>query len=97
MPGEGQVNDRIRAVPQPRLEPLEPLAEPPSFRSSRPLPNSSSFTQRPEDLRANRQPLLNSPAWIEKGKVARVPIAVAMDAVIEAERAKTATKKGGSR
>jgi hypothetical protein len=98
MPGEAPVNDRIRSVPQPRLDPLKPLAaDPPSYRSSRPLPGGASPTYRPEDLRAGRQPLLNSPAWVEKGKVARIPILAAMDAVVEAERAKAAEKKGGAK
>lgn len=95
MPGEPPVNDRIRALPRPRLDPLEPLAaEPPSYRPSRPLPNGPSPTQRPEDLRADRQPALNRAEWVEPGKVARIPISAAMDAVVEAERAKAA-KKGG--
>jgi hypothetical protein len=97
MPGEPPVNDRVRSVPPPRLDPLEPPAAEPPYRSSRPVPNGSSPTQRPEDLRADRQPLLNSPAWIEKGKVARIPIPVAMDAVVEAERAQAAAKKGGGK
>jgi hypothetical protein len=98
MPGESPVNDRIRAVPRPRLDPLEPLtADPPSYRSSRPVPGGASPTQRPEDLCADRQPLLTSPAWVEKGKVARIPISTAMDAVVESERAKAAAKKGGGK
>lgn len=96
MPGEPPVNDRIRSVPRPRLDPLEPLAaDPPSYRSSRPVAGGISPTQRPEDLRADRQPVLNSSAWIEKGKVARIPISAAMDAVVEAERAKGTQKGGG--
>ena len=96
MPGEAPVNDRLKAVPPPRLDPLEPLeAEPPSYRSSRPVPAPLSPTQRPEDLRADRQPQLNGYGWVEKGKVARIPIGAAMDVVVAAERAKATNKGGG--
>jgi len=95
MPGEPPVNDRLKAVPPPRLEPLEPLqAQPASYRSSQPLPGSA-HTQRPEDLRADRQPALNSYGWVEKGKVARIPIDRAMDAIVDRERTKSAKKGGG--
>jgi len=96
MPGDPTVNDRVQSIPQPRLDPLEPLeANPPSFRPSRPVPQSASPTQRPEDLRADRQPQLNEYRWVEKGKVARIPIGRAMDAIVEGERAKQ--KKGGGK
>jgi hypothetical protein len=98
MPGEAPVNDHVRSVPAPRLDPLKPLAaEPPSYRSSRPVPGGAAPTQRPEDLRADRQPTLNSPAWVEEGTVARIPISAAMDAVVETERTKAAAKKGGGK
>jgi hypothetical protein len=96
MPGEPPVNDRIRALPAPRLDALEPLtADPPSYRQSRPLPDGASPAQRPEDLRADRWPELNRAEWVEPGKVARIPISAAMDAVVEAERTKAAKKGGG--
>jgi hypothetical protein len=96
MPGEAPVNDRVRAVPPPRLDPLEPVESEPPYRSSRPLPDRASPTQRPEDLRADRQPHLHEYGWVEKGKVARIPIGVAMDAVVEMEKAK-APKKGSGK
>lgn len=95
MPGEPPVGARVRSVPPPRLDQLEPLAAEPPYRSSRPVPDGPSPAQRPEDLRADRQPQLNSRAWIEKGKVARIPISAAMDAVVETERARAAKKEGG--
>ena len=95
MPGEAPVNDRIRAVPPPRLEPLRPLEAQPPFRSSRPPPGDGSRTQRPEDLRADRQPALAGYGWVERGTVARIPIGRAMDAVVEMERAKAKKKEGG--
>jgi hypothetical protein len=98
MPGERSVDDRIRAVPQPRLDPLEPLeADPDSYRSSRREPRIASPNQHPEDLRADRQPELQKYEWVERGKVARIPIGKAMDALVESERAKSAEageKKG---
>jgi hypothetical protein len=98
MPGERSVDDRVRAVPAPRLDPLEPLrAHPESYRSSARAPNGASPTQHPEDLRADRQPELQKYEWVEKGKVARIPIGKAMDALVEGERAKAAQageKKG---
>jgi hypothetical protein len=98
MPGQPAMNDRIRAIPQPRLDTLEPLeAEPPSYRSSRPLTGEASSKQRPEDLRADRQPALQGFGWIDKGKVARIPIGLAMDAVVEAERPKSSAKKAGAK
>lgn len=78
MPGELPVNDRIRAVPQPRLD----------------LLGADSLPQHPEDLRVSRQPALHGYEWVENGRVARIPIGRAMDAVVETERAKTAAKKG---
>ena len=95
MPGEPPVDDRIRSVPRPRLDPLEPLeAIPSSYRSSSPIPATAAWRQRPEDLRADRQPQLAGSAWIEPGKVARLPIGVAMDAVVESGRTKAAPKGG---
>jgi hypothetical protein len=94
MPGEAAVNDRVEAIPPPRLDPLEPLeARPPSYRQSRPVPATASPTQRPEDLRADRQPQLQGYGWVQPGKVARIPIGRAMDAVIAAEKGKPAGKK----
>jgi hypothetical protein len=99
MPGEPSVSERVEALPPPRLDPLEPLqARPESYRSSRREPHRLSPTQRPEDLRADRQPQLQGYGWLEKGKVARIPVGKAMDAVVEAERAKAAKnqpEKGG--
>lgn len=94
MPGEPAVNARLRAVPPPRLDPLEPLqAEPPSYRPSRPVPGTAAATQRPEDLRADRQPALDGYGWVEQGKVARIPIGRAMDAVVEIEKARAGGRK----
>ncbi|HEY1191227.1 MAG TPA: hypothetical protein VGE74_26570 [Gemmata sp.] len=50
--------------------------------------------QRPEDLRADRQPALNRYEWEEPGKVARIPIGAAMDAVVERQRTPGANKGG---
>ena len=98
MPGDAPVNDRLGAVPRPRLDPLEPLnADPPSFRSSRPVPGESSREQHPEDLRADRQPQLAEYRWVEPGKVAVIPIGRAMDAVVESSRTKAAAAKGGGK
>jgi hypothetical protein len=98
MPGEPAVNDRVRSIPPPRLDPLEPLeVTPPMYTSSRPVPRFASSTQRPEDLRADRQPQLSGYGWVEPGKVARIPVNKAMDAVVEAERAKRPAKKGGGK
>jgi hypothetical protein len=98
MPGEPSVSARVESLPAPRLEPLEPLrSRPESYRSSRPGPHKLSPTQRPEDLRADRQPQLRGYGWVEKGKVARIPIDKAMDAVVADARAKAAkqpAKKG---
>jgi hypothetical protein len=96
LPGDRPVNDRVRSVPPPRLDPLEPLeADPPTYRPSRPL--SPSAAQRPEDLRADRQPALTGYAWVEPGKTARNPISAAMDAVVADQRAKPADPKGGAK
>lgn len=81
MPGELPVADRVGAVPGPRLD----------------LLGADSPAQHPEDLRASRQPALRGYEWVENGKVARMPIDRAMDAVVEAERTKTAAKKGGGK
>lgn len=94
MPGEAPLTERIESVPRPRLDALEPLtAVPPSYRSSRPVPDPASPTVRPEDLRADRQPALQGYGWVDRGKVARIPIGRAMDAVVE--RSKAAKKGGG--
>lgn len=77
MPGEPPVDDRIRAIRPPRLDPLR----------------AGSPTQHPEELRADRQPSLNGYGWVEPGKVARIPIGRAMDAVVAIEKA----KKGGGK
>jgi hypothetical protein len=97
MPGEPPVNDRLKAVPPPRLDGLDELkARPPSYRSSRPVPRATSLDIHPEDLRANRQPRLQGYGWIDRGKgIARIPIDRAMDAVVESEQGKPAGKKGG--
>jgi hypothetical protein len=83
LPGDPPLADRIRAVPTPRLDPLER--------------GSDSTTQRPEDLRADRQPRLHGYAWVERGKVARIPIDRAMDAVVATQRANPPAKKEGGR
>ena len=98
MPGDEAVPGRIESIPPPRLDPLDPLtANPPSFRSSRPVPHPLSPTQRPEDLRTDRQPALHEYGWVEKGKVARIPIGRAMDAVAEGEKGQHPGKKGGGK
>ncbi len=78
-PGEPPLADRVESVPPPRLERLGP----------------GSPAQRPEDLRADRQPQLNGYAWVEKGKVARIPIDRAMDAVVAGQAKAPAKKEGG--
>jgi hypothetical protein len=89
MAGQPPVDDRLARIPPPRLGPLEPLAaRPESYRSSEPSPNWPSPYQRPEDLRADRQPLLQSYGWIEPGKVARIPIERAMKAYVHLEASK---------
>jgi hypothetical protein len=97
MPGEAPVNNRIEAIPQPRLDPLEPLESGSQYRSSRALPQTASPTQRPEDLRADRQPQLNRYEWVEPGKAARIPIGRAMDAIVASEQAKSSPKKGAEK
>jgi hypothetical protein len=56
-----------------------------------------SANQHPEDLRADRQPALNAYGWVEKGRVARIPIDRAMNAVAEMERKKAGAKKRGGK
>jgi hypothetical protein len=83
MPGEAPVNDRIGAIPSPRLEGLNRDRAAPEF--------------HPEDLRAGRQPRLNGYGWVDRDKgIARIPIDRAMDAVAESARAKPTPKKGGT-
>jgi hypothetical protein len=95
LPGDRPVNDRVRSVPPPRLDPLEPLeAAPPTYRPSRPL--SPSAAQRPEGLRPDRQPALAGYGWVEKGKTARIPISAAMDAVVASQKT-AADPKGGAK
>ncbi len=96
MPGEAPINDRLATVPPPRLEALQPLESAIPDRSSRPEPGAGSPEQHPQDLRADRQPALAGYSWVERGKVARIPITRAMDALIEIERAKAAAARPGS-
>ena len=56
-------------------------------------PLTPNNDQRPEDLRADRQPELRGYGWVEPGQVARIPIDRAMDAVVEGERTKRGAKK----
>ncbi len=86
MPGESPLNQRLKATATPRLEGLEPLAAlPPSYRSSRPMPGGQIPDVRPEDLRANRQPILQQYGWVDRSKgIARIPIDLAMDAIVSA-------------
>jgi|GEM_PF-1434829 len=97
-PGEMAVNDRLAAIPAPRLEPLVQLrARPPSYRSSEPVPETASPALHAEDLRAARQPRLQSYGWVDRSKrIAHIPIDEAMDALIASGRLKTAPtgKKG---
>jgi hypothetical protein len=86
------VNDRIRAIPPPRLDPLEPVEA--TYRSSRPLPGDRR-SQHPEDLRADRQPGLQQFQWIEPNKTARIPISQAMEAVMSSENARRKTRGNG--
>jgi len=88
MPGEPPVNDRLREAGSPRLEGLEALqANPPQYRSSRPVPGGTSPDVRPEDLRADRQPALHEYGWVDRDKgIARIPIDSAMDAIARQSR-----------
>ena len=88
MPGEPTVNDRVGAVGSPRLEGLQELqAEPPEYRSSRPVAGANPPEYRPEDLRADRQPTLHEYRWLDRDKgIARIPIESAMDIVAEQSR-----------
>jgi hypothetical protein len=96
MPGEVAVNQRIEDVARPRIEALDKLqAEPPSYRSSQPVPEKDSAEFHPEDLRADRQPRLKAYGWVdEKGGIAQIPIAQAMEVVVERARAHSAASKG---
>ena len=96
MPGEPAVNARIEGLVQPRLEALEQLqAEPPSYRSSRPVPGTGSPEFHPEDLRADRQPRLQAYGWLDRKKgIVRMPIEQAMETVVELSRARPAASKG---
>jgi hypothetical protein len=97
MSGESTVNARIESIPHPRLDSLKPLqANPPSYRSSRPIENERSPEFHPEDLRADRQPQLKGYEWVDKKKgIARIPIDQAMDAILESGRLGPLPKKGG--
>lgn len=90
MPGEASVNDRLRAIPPPRLDALVELkTRPPSYRTSNPArPNESNAVQS-QDMRADRQPRLQSFGWVDRKKgIAHVPIDLAMQAMVEMNRAK---------
>lgn len=83
MPGESSVNIRIKAIPQPRLDALEPL-------STRNSPDIHA-----EDLRADRQPILKTYEWVDRDKgIARIPIEQAMEAILDSVRPATSSKKG---
>ena len=88
MPGEPPLNQRLSAMGSPRLEGLKPLeATPPSYRSSRPTTAGQVPDVRPEDLRADRQPILQEYGWVDRSKgVARIPIDLAMDAIVSASQ-----------
>jgi hypothetical protein len=97
MPGEATINARIESIPQPRLDSLTPLlAQPPSYRSSRPISELESPEFHPEDLRAKRQPVLNGYGWVDQKKgVARIPIEQAMNALLESKQLTITPKTGG--
>jgi hypothetical protein len=96
-PGEATVNARIESVTPPRLDPLEPLrAEPPSYRSSRPIAGRASLELHPEDLRADRQAILKTYGWVDRERgIVRIPIDRAMDAMLSSGRLKSRSTKGG--
>lgn len=83
MPGEPSVNERVGDVGSPRLEGLQELrADPPQYRSSRPVAGANPPEYRPEDLRADRQPSLHQYSWVDRDKgIARIPIDSAMDVI----------------
>ena len=90
MPGEAPVNERLNTAGSPRLDGLEALqAEPPSYRSSDPVPGGHPRWVRPEDLRADRQPALQGYGWVDRDKgIAHIPIDRAMDIVAAGSRGK---------
>ncbi len=91
MPWDKPLNERIESIPPPRLDPLTPLAAvPPTYRSSLPAAGGAPRWQHPQDLWASRQPELRDTRWVEPGKVAHIPIDLAMEAVVERYR----TEKG---
>ena len=98
MPGEPAVNRAHRGglrSPGSRRS-IELQAQPPSYRSSRPVPGTGSPEFHPEDLRADRQPRLQAYGWVDREKgIVRMPIDQAMEAVVELARARSATSKGG--
>jgi hypothetical protein len=91
MAGEAPVNERIAALPPPRLDGLEELrAQPPQYRSSAPVPGVNPVSLHPEDLRADRQERLQTYGWVDKSKgIAHIPIQQAMEAVLQMGQLRT--------
>jgi hypothetical protein len=90
MAGEPPVNERVAALPPPRLDGLEELrAQPPQYRSSAPVPGANPVALHPEDSRADRQERLQTYGWVDKKKgIAHIPIQQAMEAVLQMNQAR---------
>lgn len=76
----GQDKDRRPEVDQPRLEPLRRLENEGKMLAQPPLPAGNSPELHPEDVRAGRAAELQKAGWVDKDKVARIPIEDAMKA-----------------
>ena len=91
-PGEPTVNQRLNALPQPRLDGLRALTEqPPTVSPSDREAKGNSPDYHPEDMRPERQAQLQEYRWVDREKgVATIPIERAMKLV-------AAGKTGGAR
>ena len=90
--GERPLNERLGAIPAPRLDGLRELqAVPPTVSPSGDAPRGNSPDFHPEDLRPARHEGLQTYGWVDRDKdIARIPIGRAMDVV-------AAGRTGGTR
>ncbi len=81
--GERPLNERLGAIPDPRLDGLRELQQvPPTVSPSADTPTGNAPEYHPEDLRPERQPGLHGYEWVDRGKgIARIPIDRAMGIV----------------
>lgn len=79
----GRAGQGTLLTDQPRLEGLQKREKDGFATTQLPLGEGNSPAIHPEDLRPDRQPLLQRSGWIEQGKVARIPIGQALDLAIK--------------